>query len=169
MDDTPDRGYSRAPELEDLVSLCRALNREEVRYVLIGGFAVILHGLVRTTKDVDLLIDTAPENIHALKRAMAGLPDNAVALVEDQDVAKYRVVRVADEIVVDLMAEACGISYQGAIAGGVERLRVGDIEVPVASKELLIRTKDTIRDSDRSDVRFLRLRIEEERRAKKDR
>jgi len=67
MDDTPDRGYSRAPELEDLVSLCGALNREGVRYVLIGGFAVILHGLVRTTKDVDLLIDTAPENIHALR------------------------------------------------------------------------------------------------------
>ena len=57
MDDPPDRGYSRAPELEDLVALCRSLNRERVRYVLIGGFAVVLHGLVRTTKTIDLLID----------------------------------------------------------------------------------------------------------------
>ena len=152
MDDTPDRGYSRAPELEDLVSLCRALNREGVRYVLIGGFAVILHGLVRTTKDVDLLIDPDARNIQALRRAMGSLPDNAIALVEDQDVAKYRVVRVADEIVVDLMAEACGVSYADAIQSGVERLPVGDVEVPVASKELLIRVKDTLRDSDKSDV-----------------
>ena len=47
MDDEADSRYSRAPELEDLVALCAALNREGVRYLLIGGFAVILHGFVR--------------------------------------------------------------------------------------------------------------------------
>lgn len=67
MDDQDDRGYSRAPELEDLVSLCKALNAEGVRYVLIGGFAVILHGFVRGTKDIDLLVDASPENIQRLK------------------------------------------------------------------------------------------------------
>ena len=44
MDDPADREYSRAPELEDVVGLCRSLNRESVRYLLIGGWAVILHG-----------------------------------------------------------------------------------------------------------------------------
>ena len=52
MDDQDDRGYSRAPELEDLVSLYKALNAENVRYVLIAGFAVILHGFVRAIKDI---------------------------------------------------------------------------------------------------------------------
>ena len=37
MDDQDDREYSRAPELEDLLNLCKALNAEGVRYVLIGG------------------------------------------------------------------------------------------------------------------------------------
>ena len=41
MDDAADGVYSRAPELEDLLKLCAALNREAVRYLLIGGFAVI--------------------------------------------------------------------------------------------------------------------------------
>lgn len=77
MDDAPDRGESRAPRLEDLVDLCGALNREHARYVLIGGFAVILHGFVRSTKDVDLLVDASESNIQAVKRAMATLPDNA--------------------------------------------------------------------------------------------
>ena len=71
MDDQDDRGYSRAPELEDLLSLCKALNAEGVRYVLIGGFAVILHGFVRATKDIDLLIDASSENVQRLKRAMS--------------------------------------------------------------------------------------------------
>jgi hypothetical protein len=55
VDDQDDREYSLAPELEDLLNLCKALNGEGVRYVLIGGFAVILHGFVRATKDIDLL------------------------------------------------------------------------------------------------------------------
>lgn len=162
MDDPADGAYSRAPELEDLIALCRALNREGVRYLLIGGFAVILHGYVRATKDVDLLVEPSPENVAALRRALAYLPDNAMAEVDDDEVTKYQVVRVADEIVVDLMASACGITWEAAQAGGVEVKTVGDVAIPVASKELLIRTKDTIRPSDAADVAFLRLRIAEE-------
>ncbi len=164
MDDAPDRGYSRAPELEDLVALCRSLNREGVRYVLIGGFAVVLHGLVRTTKDIDLLVDPSEDNVQALKRAMKDLPDNAIAEVDDGDVRRYRVVRVADEVVVDLMAEACGIGYEAATRQGIETRRLDDVDIPVASKPLLILMKDTIRDSDKSDAAFLRARIEEENR-----
>jgi hypothetical protein len=164
MDDAPDGVYSRAPELEDLLSLCQALNRENVSYVLIGGFAVILHGFVRGTKDIDLLLDAAESNIQAVKRAMANLPDNAAALIADDEVRKYQVVRIADEIVVDLMAAACGIDYSAALAGGVERFTVRGIEIPVARKELLIRMKETIRPSDAADVQFLRMRIEEDRR-----
>jgi class 3 adenylate cyclase len=163
MDDAADRGYSRAPELEDLVAICRSLNKEGVRYLLIGGFAVILHGLVRTTKDIDLLVDPSEENIRRLKKALGTLPDNAVALIADDDVGKYRVVRVADEVVVDLMAEACGISYEEAFAAGVEHRQLSDVTIPIAKKEVLIRMKDTIRDSDKSDVGFLRGLIEEER------
>jgi hypothetical protein len=160
VDDAADGVYSRAPELEDLLKLCRALNREGVRYLLIGGFAVILHGYVRSTKDIDLLVDPAAENISALKRAMAVLPDNAAALIADGEVLEYQVVRVADEVVVDLMAAACGIDYTAAMAGGIDRITVQGVEIPVAGKRLLIRMKDTIRPSDAADVAFLRLRIE---------
>lgn len=164
MDDATDRGDSRAPELEDLASLCRALNAEGARYVLIGGFAVILHGLVRTTKDVDLLVDASDENVRAVKRALSTLPDDAAAEVADGDVRSYAVVRVADEIVVDLLGQACGIDYAAAVSGGIELREVLGVPIPVASKALLIRMKDTVRESDRADVRFLKLRLEEESR-----
>jgi len=166
MDDPEDRGESRAPQLQDLLDLCQSLNREGARYLLVGGFAVILHGFVRSTKDVDFLVDPGEENIQAVKRAMSTLPDNAAALLADDEVQKYRVVRVADEIVVDLMAAACGVTYSEAAqsGSGIESVNVRGVEIPVASKELLIRMKDTIRESDAMDVRFLRMRIEEEQR-----
>jgi hypothetical protein len=162
MDDADDGIYSRAPELEDLLSLCQALNREGARYVLIGGFAVILHGFVRGTKDIDLLVDPAASNIRAVKRAMAQLPDNAAALIADDEVGQYQVLRVADEIVVDLMAAACGIDYSAAIAAGIESMTIEGVAIPVARKELLIRMKDTVRPSDAADVNFLRVRIDED-------
>ena len=162
MDDENARSYSRAPELEDLVALCKALNSEGVRYVLIGGFAVILHGFVRGTKDIDLLVDAAPQNIQRLKRAMSVLPDNAAALIADDEIEKYRVVRIADEIVVDLMASACGIDYERA-KSSIETRTIDGVSIPIARKELLIETKQTVRPSDAADVQFLRLRIAAER------
>lgn len=159
MDDQDDRGYSRAPELEDLLALCQALNAEGVRYALIGGFAVILHGFVRATKDIDLLVDASAANIQRLKRAMAVLPDNAVALIADDEVEKYQVVRIADEIVVDLLKNACGVDYSHAARGGIEIKVVDGVEIPVVTKQLLIETKQTVRPSDAADVQFLRLRL----------
>jgi len=163
MDDAGDRDHSRAPELEDLLSLCRALERERVRYALIGGFAVILHGYVRGTKDIDLLVDPAEENVRALKRALADLPDDAAAEIGEGDVSRYTVVRVADEVVIDLMASACGVRYEDLADGGIERFELEGTAIPVATKQSLIRMKQTVRDSDAADVRFLRLRIEAER------
>ncbi len=163
MDDQDDRGYSRAPELEDLLRLCKALNAENVQYVLIGGFAVILQGFVRGTKDIDLLVEASPENVRRLKRAMAVLPDNAIELIADDEIEKYGVVRIADEIVVDLLKSACGVDFARAADGGIETKVVDGVPIPVARKELLIETKQTVRSSDATDVQFLRLRIASER------
>ena len=82
------------------------------------------------------------------------LEDQAADQVADDDVARYTVVRIADEIVVNLMARACGIDYEEA-AADAERVAVGDIEIPVASRATLIRTKNTVRPSDAVDRRYL--------------
>jgi hypothetical protein len=163
VDDQDDRGYSRAPELEDLLRLCKALNAENVQYVLIGGFAVILQGFVRGTKDIDLLVEASADNVRRLKRAMSVLPDNAIELIADDEIEKYGVVRIADEIVVDLLKSACGVDFARASDGGIETKVVNGVPIPVARKELLIETKQTVRPSDAADVQFLRLRIVTER------
>lgn len=59
---------SRPPALEDLLELCRNLNRNNVAYIVIGGMAVIQHGFVRATEDIDLLVDTSGNNEKRLKQ-----------------------------------------------------------------------------------------------------
>jgi hypothetical protein len=108
---------------------------------------VIAHDGARTTKDIDLLVDASPQNIARVKRALRVFEDRAVDDVAGTDVARYAVVRVADEIVVDLMARACGIEYADAMRD-VESLTVAGVVIPAASLATLIRTKDTTRPSD---------------------
>jgi hypothetical protein len=54
----------------DLVEMLLAFGANEVRYLVIGGHAVSLHAKPRTTKDLDLLLDSDPGNI---ARACAAL------------------------------------------------------------------------------------------------
>jgi len=149
------RPPSRAPELKDLLLLCRRLNEAGARYVVIGGFAVVLPGYARATMDIDLLIDPSEENVRKVKSALAALPDNAAAEVADSDVERYAVVRVADEIVVDLLGSACGVRLEEAAKSALQR-EIDGVRVPFADAETLIRTKDTVRPKDRQDVLFLR-------------
>src|SRR5436190_13634878 len=106
---------SRPATVADLVEICRSLNTDGARYVVVGGFAVNQQGFARVTTDIDLLIDCSPENQTKVKRALEVLPDKAVREIADDDLGGYVVVRVADEVVVDLMSAACGIGFDEAI------------------------------------------------------
>jgi hypothetical protein len=154
VDDQDDDRSARAPEPADVVRICRALNDAGARYLLIGGFAVIAHGAGRFTKDIDLLVDDAPDNVARVKSALSVLADNAASEIADDDVQRHAVVRVADEVVVDLMGRACGLSYAEAVRDA-ETLERDGIRIPVASPATLIRTKDTARPQDALDRAFL--------------
>lgn len=151
---------SREPSVEDLVALCGELNARRARYVVVGGFAIRGAGYIRATMDIDLVIDCSLENEAKVFDALRTLPDRAVNLLDPGDVEKYTVVRVADEIVVDLMKSASGIDYETAM-GGVVMREVGGVLIPFASPELLWRMKrTTYREKDGLDLLFLRQLIE---------
>lgn len=147
---------SRAPTEEDLVAMCRLLNASGARYMIIGGFAIMYAGYGRTTGDVDLLFDTDLENEAKVYRCLESLPDKAVLQLQPGEVGKYTVVRVADEIVVDLMKSASGIEFAEAVKDVVIR-DVQGLPIPFASPRLLWRMKkNTHREKDAADLIFLR-------------
>lgn len=152
--DADEAAEARAPGLSDLVALCRDLNTAGARYMVIGGMAVIQAGFPRATADIDLLVDTSPENQDRVRRALMKLPDQAVRDMAASDLDTYAVVRVADEFVVDLMKAACGIAFAEAIPE-VEIVEVDGVPIPFASPELLLRMKDTYREKDKLDRTFL--------------
>jgi hypothetical protein len=153
--DDDQRQDSRPPTIEDLVRLCRELNALEAKYLVIGGMAMIHAGFVRTTEDIDLLVEGSASNQAKIRQALSVLPDNAVRELAADDLDRYTVVRVADEIVVDLMKSACGIDYDAARIGSVQ-LNVDDVLIPFAGPKMLWRMKQTLREKDSQDLIFLR-------------
>ena len=69
---------SRPPQLADLVSLCRSLDREGARYIVAGGMAMIQVGFVRATEDIDLLADAGQHKQSRVRTTLLDLPDQAV-------------------------------------------------------------------------------------------
>lgn len=156
-DEPPDANLeSREPTLEDLRDLCRALNDRGARYVVIGGFAIRAAGYNRRTMDIDLLVAADPQNEARVFDALATLPDGAVRELQPGELHQYTVIRVADEILVDLMRLAGGIDYAEA-ARDVVTKDVDGVPVPFASTRLLWRMKSvTHRAKDAGDLVFLR-------------
>lgn len=159
-----DRGEPRSPTRADLIELCRRLNQRGARYCVIGGMAMVHHGSTRPTKDIDLVVAADQDNVLRVREALLYLPDRAAAEVAPTDVGEYGVVRVADEIVVDLMGRACGLAFDD-LAGRVEPADYDGVPIPFASPEALVATKQTIRPIDGADRLFLADLIAARRRA----
>jgi len=98
----------------------------------VGGFAIRGAGYIRDTGDIDIIIDTELDNEARVFKSLEILPDKAVLQLEPGEVEKYTVVRVADEIVVDLMKSASGIDYEEASKDIVIR-HVQGVPIPFAS------------------------------------
>lgn len=148
------QSFSRNPSVEDLVKLCRALNDAGVQYVVIGGFAVAHQGYLRATGDIDLLIDATPNNVEKIRQALSYLPDKAILDVKPTDVQDYSVVRVADELVIDLLQQACGVTY-GRAKDDVEPAVIDGVTIPFLGLRSLIQTKQSLRPQDVQDRAFL--------------
>ena len=96
------------------------------------------------------------ENEAKVFSALSTLPDNAVRELQPGELLQYNVIRVADEVLVDLMGSAGGIDFARATQQAEIR-EVDGVAIPFASPALLWRMKAvTHREKDEPDLLFLR-------------
>lgn len=156
-----DEAPPRPPTLTDLARICAELNRLGARYVVVGGLAVLQAGYSRTTEDIDLLIEATPDNEARVIQSLLILPDQAARDLKPGDIDQYTVVRVGDEVLVDLMKSSCGVTYMEAIHDALV-VEVEGVPIPFASPRALWRMKQTVREKDIPDRLFLRQLLEEQ-------
>ena len=149
------------PPQDPLLKVCSLLNEQKASYLVVGGHALILHGLVRTTEDVDLLVEDSEDNYRRMIAALSRLEDHAAAELTPADFTDNVVVKIADEIEVDVRRRAWKLSYAEAIPNAASVV-IDGVRVPYMGLGDLIKSKDTCRDKDRLDLAQLQ-RLAQER------
>ena len=133
-----------------------ALSRAEVRYLVVGGVACVLNGFVRTTEDVDLLVDADPENLRRLLDVLGGFGEGHARELRVQDFADEEgAIRLVEDFPVDLFTRMGGRHYADLLR--YRAVRAGDAPIPYVNAEGLILLKTgSPRAQDRIDVEALR-------------
>ncbi len=142
------------PLPEDFKDFIKFLNANSVKYLLLGGWAVGLHGNPRATKDIDFLIAVDDENLDRLRKAMCefGVPTIDMNIFKDKG-NFFRMGR--PPIQIDIISDAAAIDFYESYSRR-QVLKIEDIEISLISKQDLIRNKKaTGRHRDLDDAEIL--------------
>ncbi len=142
----------------DFQDFLRALRLHGVRYVLVGGYSVILHGYSRTTGDLDLWVEKSAENYVLLARAFAdfGMPifDMTAHNFLDNpsmDVFTFGRPPVAIDIITDLK----GLEFTEAYAAATDK-EVDGLNIRLIHYQHLLKAKKAAgRPRDQNDLENL--------------
>ena len=143
-------------EQAPLLRVCALLNKHGAKYLIVGARACWLHGYVRSTMDVDILIPEDLENHARVLAALSELEDHAASELTPQDLVENIVVKIADEVEVDVSTRAWKVNYADAVGTSL-KTTIEDLEIPYVDLKTLIKSKNTERDQDKVDVQRLLL------------
>ncbi len=151
-----------ADQFKEFLEVFKALYQKKVDYVLIGGVAVILHGMERLTRDIDIIVNMTPENINKLRKALQMVfEDNAIKEITLSELTKFPVIRYGtpNGFYIDIMARVGELATFEDLK--YETIDYQGIKIKIAKPESLFELKkDSIRDKDRIDTIFLKKLIE---------
>jgi predicted nucleotidyltransferase len=142
----------------DFRDFIACLNTNNVRYILVGGYSVILHGYSRTTGDMDLWVERTAENYLKIKNAFEEFGMSVFDMTEDNflhhpvwDVFTFGIPPVA----IDLMIGMEGFNFQEIYERSVI-FKDEDLEIRVIHKNDLIAAKQKAgRSKDLDDLENL--------------
>ena len=147
--------------LNRLKGVFESFQRHEVRYVVIGGIAAVLYGVPRATFDLDILIESSPENAQRLLDALLDAGMGTASLTNVDEILANQITIFKDRVRIDVQISTPGLRFQDAWKRRKTMEYKGQAFY-VTSRENLISSKRAAgRDVDLEDVRLLELPDEE--------
>jgi hypothetical protein len=142
---------------EDFLDFIKALNKFEVRYILVGGYAVVLRGYSRSTGDMDVWVEPTADNFIKLQKAFAhfGMPTTAITqenfLGNEMDVFSFGVEPQA----IDVMTAVKGLDFSDTYTYATIHIHE-DVPIKLVHKNQLIEAKKASgRFKDLNDIEHL--------------
>jgi hypothetical protein len=145
--------------LDQLQNVFASFQKNEVKYLVIGGIAAVLYGVPRATFDLDVLIEATVENATRLLRAMneAGLGTASLTTVEE--VLSTEITIFTDRVRLDVQTSTPGITFQEAWPRRVTMSYKSQTLEVISLPDLIAAKQAAGRAVDLEDVRILQSNI----------
>lgn len=141
----------------DFRDLLHALNAANVRYLVVGGYALMVHTEPRFTKDLDVWIDPEPSNAVSLLNGLAafGAPLQGISADDFTHPDVYFQIGI-DPVRIDIMTSIDGVAFTGAWERRVS-VDFGGVTAPVLGRHDLVMNKTASgRRVDKADLKRLK-------------
>ncbi len=146
---------------EDYREMLQLLIEEKVEFLLVGAYALAVHGLPRATGDIDFFVKPDKENSEKVYRALTrfGTPMDDVSIQDFQSGDLIFQIGVVPRRI-DIITSISGVSFDEAYRESVISI-VDGLNIPVISIHKLIKNKEaTGRDKDALDVKILKKHLD---------
>lgn len=145
------------------LSLLESLHREGVEYILVGGYAVVLHGSSRFTEDIDVFIRKTEENVERLRRALRSISDDdSIKEITLKEIEDYSVLRYIGDngLIVDIIGNLGeAFTYENIES---ERVDYQGRKINIATLGSLYKLKaNTYREIDQEDLLFIQGKLKD--------
>jgi hypothetical protein len=141
--------------LGQLQIVLASFQRYQVRYLVIGGIAAVLHGVPRVTFDLDILIESTRENAQRLLDAMLAAGLDSAALTTAEELLSKEITIFKDRVRLDVMTEAPGLIFSQAWERRVTMTYAGQSFEVLSLDDLLSSKRAAGRAVDLEDVQTL--------------
>jgi hypothetical protein len=140
----------------DFKEFLKSLNSNGVEYLLIGGYAVAIHGHVRATNDIDVWVKISPENAARIQRALCEFGFASALSNGDRFLTPNNVVRMGvPPIRIAILTSISGVEFEPCYREK-EMIQIEEVMVPVISLARLRENKAaTGRQKDLADLESL--------------
>lgn len=141
---------------KDYKEMLQCLLEEKVKFLLVGAYAVAVHGYPRATKDIDFFVWATPENASSLMKALIKFGAPLDKISESDFSSKGIVFQIGNSPRrIDIVTSASGVDFEQAYANK-QIVFLEGLEVPVISlQDLIINKRASGRTQDLADVEKL--------------
>jgi len=106
---------------QDLQEFIQSLNDNQVRYLVVGGYAVALHGHPRYTKDIDVWVEISPDNAKRMVKALDQFGFASLGLKEDDFLVPDQIIQLGyPPNRIDVISTLEGVDFEVCYAARVE-------------------------------------------------
>lgn len=138
---------------DDFVDLLRALSEAEVRFLVVGAYALAIHGHPRATGDLDVWVEPTPENAERVFRGLQKFGAPLSDVTAGDFAGPHLVYQIGlPPRRIDLLTDLTGLTFAEAWPERIRR-SMGGVEVDVIGRMAYIRNKKAAgRPQDLADV-----------------